>query len=422
MLKQNFDVPTLRACLRKKDFGIHQLKFANREMLDDAIADICREANRDDYTIQTVRSCTIKGKNAYALGSLADNLVARRINKILRRVYKVKQANRSSIIKQIGALLSENTPYSVIRTDIKSFYESISPERILDKIKTDGIVSTKVYKIIKDLYVGRGAYDGKGLRRGLGLSATLSELYLRKFDRAVKTMKGVFYYARYVDDIVVFTIGDAPTTLKAIHSALYDGLELNTNKTRILYVPCKNEIDGYDDRFKCKQNSGCNQRRKEICFLGYSLNFVCYKNEKYSHKHVNIGIAPNKVKKIKTRIARSFIDYSNTSNFQLLKKRIQFVTGNYRLDSRTRAAKLMSGIFFNYPLLTKPYRDLEDLDSFLRNCIFSTMNTYKGTAVLSCSQQGQLKKFSFSQGYSNKFSKPFSATDIEEIKRCWKYE
>ncbi len=44
-----------------------------------------------------------------------------------------------------------------------------------------------------------------GLPRGVPLSATLSEYSMKRFDRFVSTLPEVYYYARYVDDIVIVT-------------------------------------------------------------------------------------------------------------------------------------------------------------------------------------------------------------------------
>ncbi|EPM56853.1 phage-related reverse transcriptase/maturase family protein, partial [Pseudomonas syringae pv. actinidiae ICMP 19103] len=41
--------------------------------------------------------------------------------------------------------------------------------------------------------------------RGLALSATITEIVMQDFDNSIKELDGVFYYGRYVDDIIVVT-------------------------------------------------------------------------------------------------------------------------------------------------------------------------------------------------------------------------
>lgn len=43
-----------------------------------------------------------------------------------------------------------------------------------------------------------------GLPRGLSISSVMSELYMKYFDLRIRRLEGVYYYARFVDDIVVF--------------------------------------------------------------------------------------------------------------------------------------------------------------------------------------------------------------------------
>ncbi|EGH68896.1 hypothetical protein PSYAC_29236, partial [Pseudomonas syringae pv. actinidiae str. M302091] len=40
---------------------------------------------------------------------------------------------------------------------------------------------------------------------GLALSATITEIVMQDFDNSIKELDGVFYYGRYVDDIIVVT-------------------------------------------------------------------------------------------------------------------------------------------------------------------------------------------------------------------------
>lgn len=45
-----------------------------------------------------------------------------------------------------------------------------------------------------------------GLPRGLSISSVMSELYMKYFDLRIRRLEGVYYYARFVDDIVVFVV------------------------------------------------------------------------------------------------------------------------------------------------------------------------------------------------------------------------
>jgi len=125
-------------------------------------------------------------------------------------LYKVKQSSRYDVLCQLKSILQSSFPKYVIRTDIRDFYESISNEKLLNKIDRDALltlpsrnVTRQILRDYRDL-----SHSSAGVPRGIGISAYLSELYIRQFDDAVKAHDDLTFFARYVDDIVlVFVAG-----------------------------------------------------------------------------------------------------------------------------------------------------------------------------------------------------------------------
>lgn len=79
-----------------------------------------------------------------------------------------------------------------------------------------------------------------GLPRGLGISAVLSELYMKYFDLSIRRVGGVYYYARFVDDIIVFCSDQhsANVVMETAKSELSKlGLTLNGKKSYIYGIP-----------------------------------------------------------------------------------------------------------------------------------------------------------------------------------------
>ena len=66
---------------------------------------------------------------------LFQNLVLRKIYRNIETIYKLTQSNRDKIISQIEILLKEKCPYWILKLDIKSFYESIDKQKIIDDLK-----------------------------------------------------------------------------------------------------------------------------------------------------------------------------------------------------------------------------------------------------------------------------------------------
>lgn len=114
----------------------------------------------------------------------------------LQKTFKVKQANRHLIMANIKLLLKTKRPYYIIRTDVSSFFESISQERLLHSIMDNTLLSykSKVFvKAILNQYEEEkknltdeeyeGMKEGYGVPRGIGISSLLSEIYMRDLDQ-----------------------------------------------------------------------------------------------------------------------------------------------------------------------------------------------------------------------------------------------
>ena len=123
----------------------------------------------------------------------------------IRRLYKVKQSNRHQLICQLRELMGDKLPKYIIRTDISSFYESIPQSKIWQKLSDDPLLTLQSKKLIRRIFFEYKQLTGSdiGLPRGIGISAYLAELYMRKIDDTIRNHQGVLFYARYVDDIVV---------------------------------------------------------------------------------------------------------------------------------------------------------------------------------------------------------------------------
>ena len=132
----------------------------------------------------------------------------------LQKTFKVKQANRHLIMANIKLLLKTKRPYYIIRTDVSSFFESISQERLLHSIMDNTLLSYKSKVFVKAILnqyeeekknltdeESEGMKEGYGVPRGIGISSLLSEIYMRDLDSTIRKRPEVIFYVRYVDDI-----------------------------------------------------------------------------------------------------------------------------------------------------------------------------------------------------------------------------
>ena len=331
---------------------------------------------------------------------LSQKLIIRKLNDNIKRLYKDEQANRRIIIKQVKTLLAENCPMWILRTDIEKFYENIDRERLISKLRNDSILSFYSLSIITKLFDNQNISESTGLPRGMNISATLSELYMRKFDKWIQRNPGVYFYARFVDDIIIFSNDES--VLKKLNSQINENLEVGLNK--------KVQKTGL-------YNGDNISKEKPLEYLGYQFTTKTVNKNK---KSLEVSIAKKKVKKIKTRVTLALLDYIKQNDFDLLENRIRFLTGNYSVKTNSEGNDLKAGIYYNYSHLNK-YEIFDDLNLYFRKALFSRSGNFgnKIDSVLSQVQKNQLAKYSFKHGFLNKVYYSFTPEDMKEIKNCW---
>ena len=124
----------------------------------------------------------VYGKQSYKFENNAQNFfISKKIQDNINKTYHVKQASRYAILSELINHLEDNFPKYVIRTDIKTFMNQFL-KKILDKINNDYLLSIK-QKFIQQIFTSYNTLTGqtnpetaKGVPRGVGISAYLSEL------------------------------------------------------------------------------------------------------------------------------------------------------------------------------------------------------------------------------------------------------
>src|SRR5690554_882808 len=152
-----------------------------RELIQEVIENI----SKDDFELEVLNNFDIAGKPIYTLRNNAENfLTLKQLQQNLRNSFKIQQSNRFEIVNQLANILADNFPKYIIRTDLQEFYESIPIERLKKKINNNSLLgfSTKkhLWKIISDYKTLSG--NDNGIPRGIGVSAFLSELYMKDID------------------------------------------------------------------------------------------------------------------------------------------------------------------------------------------------------------------------------------------------
>lgn len=367
-----------------------------------ALTNVAKNANRKSFRIGVTKNIKFS-KPVYERDDTPESYYAlRQITRNIRQLYKTKPANRNSIILQVKNLLQDNFSYTIIRTDISNFFESVDQRKLVEKLIRDQLLSTSSIKLIKQIlwdYSILSGSEGRGIPRGLGVSSDLAELFLKTLDQDIKGIEGVVYYARYVDDIFILvspslTVNSSEYLPKVRELMGKNGLLLNEEKT-----------------IQLKRS----EHSKKFEYLGYE--FTLKQND------VEIDITKSKFDRFKSRIDQSFSAYEKQRHrdakaaYRLLLKRIRFLTSNTRLVNSKGNAFV--GVFFGNPSLNR-YSRLKALDKIL-DC--------HSDKIKSVSLKEKLISLSFEKGHQEKAYTKFNRhyrgnrkDEFSQIVEVWRHE
>lgn len=370
------------------------------------------QIGRASFTALAIKTSKLRGKNIYQLNSLEEVLVVRHLTENIRRVTSVKQDNREFIVSCLRIMVGAGTPFRVYKFDIKSFYESVAIPEIVDRLQNDIAFSGQANRTLKSFMDCLSSAGVDGLPRGMSISATLAEYVLRGFDSQIRNLKGVWLYARFVDDIVVITDGreEKGDFHRLVSSFLPKGLKFNDKSLSRDFFPFS--------KSSSKGVEGC------FDFLGYAFS-VCTIDrgpEQKLARTVGIDISASKVRRIKTRIAKSLLDFQATGNYPLLLDRIKLLTSNYHFTDKNTETRKTSGIFFSYTLANPEVGgSLDQLDKFFRNAVCSPSPKNSLRAVLNPHQKKALLRLTFNDGFKKKRFFDFKSARLAQITKVWAY-
>lgn len=370
-------------------------KEAHSTLVDNALQKVSRQILSKNFRVElNVSPTLIRNKKVYGVGrDLAKILAIRFVQKILKEVYHIEMPPRDILVAQVKALAMDGAPKFILRTDVESFYESVRHKDLLESIHQSPQLSVLVKRIITRLlgdYLKLSGAD-RGLPRGVGISAYLSEIYLAYIDAEIRRNNEIFYYARYVDDMIIMF---APEKKEATNEYLASFGVLLAKK-------------GLSLNDKTQELNLMDEQRGKFTYLGYEFDVSP------SRRGVRMSIA--KVKRYQERIEKSFKDYHAKVAFiprkaaRELIARSLFLTGNMRLFNRKSNAFV--GIYYSNKHITE-LSQLRGLDKFFQT---------KTNSLTDMMLKRKLSRLSFENGFVKKEFRSFSTKKLSEISRGWKH-
>lgn len=354
---------------------------------------IVRTVSEKGYTLPLTKfDSLIRGKEVYTIGKDIETiLVSRHVQMVLSSLYKVKVNNRDLIISRLSTIVKDSSPKYIIRADVESFYESIDHKDLLDILHSSPKLSVTPRRILTQLIraYAKISNTSKGLPRGVGISAYLSEVYMGNVDEEINSLPDVTYYERYVDDLIVIF---SPTKNEHIANYL---LSINRiiRKKKLKLNDKTEELDLF------------NQISQGFEYLGYHFRI--------ENGSCKIKLSSKKKEKLKERLNQSFSffqkEYKNTPRvaYRNLLIRIRFLTGNTRLlNSKSNA---FVGVYFSNKFINET-SDLVALDRYFN---------HKLNLLTDVKHKNRLKRMSFLQGYENRVFRKFDMKDLSLISKGW---
>lgn len=333
--------------------------------LDNRIERALSRANGDGTCFE-LELTKRKGREICVPRDFETAILLRRLNENIRRIVRVRQADRNYVVSRLSQLLGNGLPYVVAKYDIKKFYASIDRDELRKachkRLGSSGTTRRMLDKYLTDL----DAAGASGIPAGLALNGTLSEVFLLNMDKEISRSEGVHFYARYVDDIVIVAaphITGCDLTQRIMDN-LPTGLMLNLspNKKAFQLLP-KKETKGSTNRYA-------------LDYLGYQFTVSQILSEANHDKTLNarkltIDISKSKIDKRKTRFILSIKQYLRDGNQDDLLDRFLLINSGYRFYDRNSGRWLSSGMCNSYPLIDHPSPALRELSSFYHSVLSS---------------------------------------------------
>ena len=425
MANQAFSISALARCLSRADF--YDDPRLSEEAYRKNVLEYALQLSQCEQDIEvSIKKIKLGNKIGYTAGNIASKLVLRRCKKNIQTACKLTTMNRQSISREIPVYLKEGTCYNIYRLDIQSFFENIPTDAVLNLIDGNQRLSSQTKKIIRKILESFGEKYGAGIPRGIEISPAISEILLSEYDKKLRSHNEVFYFSRFVDDVIIITSSYEVQDdfYKWLCEILPHPLTYNSIKTKFYSIPLR------------KKAGIAHPGGKLIVtfnFLGYSYSVYDTplpkkasgaENENTAgsiYREVRIDIDDKKVNKIKERICKSLFSFSKSDDFELLHDRIKFLTSNRELKNKDGDRRIPTGIYYNYSSIDFPSSSLKELDSFLEKNLTSGAGRLSRTylAKLNKARKTTLLKLTFSRGFEKRAHRKFSLNRLKEITRIW---
>lgn len=336
-------------------------------------------------------------------------ILVRKVNKDFSDLTKTKVADRVGTISALKSICSEGLPMTIIRLDIKKFYQSVDTKEIL-ACACGGIKSTYALRRNLEHYLNWSRDHVKGIPTGVALSSSLAEYYLMEhLDKMAVSLPGLHFYRRYVDDIIIVCSSRRSSSeyIQDLKEILPDELEFNSE-------PDKHDLL----KLHTPQDYGC------FNYLGYKFSIGAKKGSSQAgYRPVSLDIAPSKITKRKSRFVLSLLQFLKDGSEDDLRRRFLLLNSGYTFWDSNRGRQMSAGLCNTYSEIDYPSQSLFDLRSFYRASILNQkfqLHHRLRLSHLSNSTKRAIISLDLQKHVQNRKHFNFSPKELQHLSSCWK--
>lgn len=399
----------------KRKSELNDLKDSKKAILQNYLENLGKQVNAHGFRF-SLNKFMADGKELFTLNvtSHAHLFAIKQLQYNISHTFKVKQANRHSILANIKNFLNSDIPVYIIRTDISGFYESIPHDRLMPMVLGNTLLSHKSKAFIKGII---SEYEkvkntalvptSHGVPRGIGISSYLSEMYMRNIDANIAGRTEVMFYARYVDDIfMILSTLPSGKTLDQYYADM-------TLFFQSYGLTLKQPDDGSG---KCNVIDFTMENHPEVTmnYLGYCL----YMNRRGKRLTTSFGLSDSKKIKYSTRIDNAIIHFKTMSKCNIkqayrdLLDSLNMITGNFKLFKSKSSVKV--GMYYSNDLLDR-LEDLDDLTLYLHGCSIDPYAGLMDCANIRSKLSKRIGKIDIKQRWKERRMYTFSLQRLQEM-------
>ncbi|MDS1004734.1 hypothetical protein P9J83_14695 [Clostridium sporogenes] len=361
--------------VRQRDFSLTDEEVdVTTELIFDTI-----EHEIYDFSIYKREVFTQQGKKrvVYSYPKLScEDILCQYLKRQIDKAFKIRYASRSRIINilfNILPVIKDMNDFVIIRADFKSFFDSVLTEHVYNKYIRESVMSRSDKELLEQ-YISKFKY----CFAGLCLSNGMSEIVCRDFDERIKaklTKYGVFFYERYVDDMLIITN-------RYISQRIFEDIMQETIGEVFGKCPVKLSMAPGKFSFISRRNLSTTQK---FNFLGYEYEIKevtkTKGNKTIKEMQFVYGIAKKKRRKYTGIIERAVIQYKKDNNLELLRQRIKLYSSRVVIVRTIGSSSfdwLTKGVVASYNEL-RYHTDalIQDTETFLKSLYINLLRKYK---------------------------------------------